>query len=156
VIYIGPGTGVAPFRSIINERINKHNLNNNYLYFGCRSQAKDFYFESEWNELRSKGACQTYAAFSRDQTEKIYVQDLLWKNRDDVFRLIEQEQCFILIAGNSKRMPEDVMAFLEKIVSHGLFTVRRVADTSEEANQMAKEYIRNLESHKRIQLETWA
>lgn len=154
---IGPGTGIAPFRSIVNERINKHNLTNNHIYFGCRSRTKDFYFEREWSALSARNACRVHAAFSRDQPEKIYVQDVLWLDRDDIFELIDNDKCYVLIAGNSKRMPQDVMAFLERIVAHGLLNIKQgLAENTETAERLAKDYIQNLEKQKSIQLETWS
>ena len=148
VICIGPGTGVAPFRSIINERIYKQNCDQNYLYFGCRSRTKDYYFESEWEQSLSKhpNFLSVNVAFSRDQEEKVYVQDLLLKNSDQIFNLLNSLDAYILIAGNSKRMPEDVLAILEKIIAQNL----------NEDLELAKTYMKNLETRKRIQLETWS
>lgn len=149
LICIGPGTGVAPFRSIINERIFKLKLTDNELYFGCRSKDKDYYFEREWTQIEHDhpGMLNVHAAFSRDQPEKIYVQDLLLKNEQRVFDLIMNGQCYVLIAGNSKRMPQDVLAILEKIIIKNLFP----HDESK-----AKDFIKTLETQKRIQLETWS
>ena len=155
MVCIGPGTGVAPFRSIINERVHSLGVKQNYLYFGCRSREKDYYFESEWREMSSKGDCRVYAAFSRDQPEKIYVQDVMWTNRVEMFRLIDRDECLILLAGNSKRMPDDVMAYLEKIIAEGLLETKR-AENREEADLAAKEYVRGLDLKRRIQMETWS
>lgn len=154
LICIGPGTGVAPFRSIINERIFKYDLEKNYLYFGCRSKSKDYYFESEWTDISNSNSnsLSVYAAFSRDQEDKIYVQDLMLKNADEVFKLIHEHESYVLIAGNSKRMPEDVLAILEKIL------VQNFAKSQPESNieELAKNYIKELNTKKRIQLETWS
>lgn len=149
MICIGPGTGVAPFRSILNERIYKHNYKENHLYFGCRSKLNDYYFQHEWLSIQQSYPENFYlnTAFSRDQQEKIYVQDLLLLNAERVFDLIDQLDAYILIAGNSKRMPQDVLAYLEKIVRQNL-------NLTDEAQ--AKEYIKNLQSKKRIQMETWS
>lgn len=119
----------------------------------------DFYFEKEWYEMQESGHLRIYPAFSRDQMEKIYVQDVMWKNREEVFDLIDERMCYVLIAGNAKRMPQDVMAFLEKIVVEGLRRKKNLAveeEEEEDMTQLAKEYIRNLEIQKRIQLETWS
>lgn len=105
--------------------------------------------------MKNTGSCEIYPAFSRDQPEKIYVQDVMWQNRDEMFRLIDKEGSYVLIAGNSKRMPEDVSAFLEKIISYGLLNEKQ-ADNSEHSNSIAKEYVRSMEAQRRIQLETWS
>ena len=152
LICIGPGTGVAPFRSIINERIYKYGCGENHLYFGCRSASKDYYFEKEWSNTQENfpNYLGLHPAFSRDQNEKIYVQDLLLKNSNQVYDLINNKDVLILIAGNSKRMPEDVIAILEKIIAENL------RSNNENADDLAKSYIDKLKTDQRIQLETWS
>jgi sulfite reductase alpha subunit-like flavoprotein len=168
LICVGPGTGVAPFRSIISERFfvtssvkenndNDDNVGAVRLYFGCRSARMDFYFEREWNELtrrlRQPDKFVLRTAFSRDQAEKVYVQDLLLKDAQVVFELLDKQGAIVLIAGNSKRMPQDVLAILERIVKESLLLANN-NDTG--ADVMAKAYIKRLEMDKRIQLETWS
>jgi sulfite reductase alpha subunit-like flavoprotein len=156
LICVGPGTGVAPFRSIISERFHVAATAASHpgsvrLYFGCRSARMDYYFEHEWNELTRLHADKftLRVAFSRDQAHKIYVQDLLLEDSKAVFDLLDKQRATVLIAGNSKRMPQDVLAILERIVKEGL--------TSEcDADAVAKVYMKRLESEKRIQLETWS
>lgn len=154
LICIGPGTGVAPFRSIINERIYRYNSNQNYLFFGCRSKSNDYYFEQEWSDTQTENPnyLSLYPAFSRDQSEKIYVQDLLLKNSNQVFELINDKSALILIAGNSKRMPEDVIAILEKIIAENL----SLNNENEKPEDLAKNYVEKLKISQRIQLETWS
>lgn len=79
----------------------------------------------------------------------------MWTNRDEMFQLVDRDECTILIAGNSKRMPEDVQAYLEKIVAYGLLKTNR-AVSQEEADLVAKQYVRDLDAKKRIQMETWS
>ena len=156
LICIGPGTGVAPFRSIINERIHKHRVEHNYLYFGCRSKMKDFFFENEWNDLeRNYSNCfQLNAAFSRDQSEKVYVQDLMLQNFEQIFHLMDTLEANILIAGNSKRMPDDVIAILKKIIT--MASRNDTNATEEDRIQAAEVYVKQLLNKQRIQLETWS
>ncbi|XP_010562921.1 NADPH-dependent diflavin oxidoreductase 1 isoform X4 [Haliaeetus albicilla] len=66
VIMIGPGTGVAPFRAAIQERV-AQGRRGNCLFFGCRQKSKDFYCQAEWEELVTKGFLTLFTAFSRDQ-----------------------------------------------------------------------------------------
>lgn len=161
LICVGPGTGVAPFRSIINERIFKYQLKGNNLYFGCRSRTKDFYFEKEWESISKdyEGYLSVYPAFSRDQEEKVYVQDLMLKESELVFDLIHNQKCLILIAGNSKRMPEDVIAILEKIIANNVSKLGYEGNENDQnfnAEELAKNYIKNLATQNRLQLETWS
>lgn len=145
LICIGPGTGVAPFRSILYERINHRQfVSDNFLYFGCRSESKDFYFRDEWGKLSESGSLNLLTAFSRDQADKVYVQDLLIKNSTQMYEMIVNRQATILIAGSSNRMPQDVLANLEKLLSEHLGV------------EEAKEAIKSMELKRRIQLETWS
>jgi sulfite reductase alpha subunit-like flavoprotein len=157
LICIGPGTGVAPFRSILYEKIYRFNQQQeNYLFFGCRSKTKDYYFENEWNEMMNQkpNFIHVYAAFSRDQPEKIYVQDLMHENSEQVFDLIYRKNAFVLIAGNSKRMPQDVQMIMEKVIGENL--VKKEGESEENAIQLAKDFMRLMEQRKQLQLETWS
>lgn len=158
LICVGPGTGVAPFRSIINERIFKFNMENNHLYFGCRSKYKDYYFEKEWDQIKHSHAnyLHLFPAFSRDQDEKIYVQDLMMQNSDIIFDLIHHSESFILIAGNSKRMPEDVLATLEKIIKKNAHKLGMNEIDEEKMEEFSKKYVFDLGIRNRLQMETWS
>ena len=64
---VGPGTGCAPFRSMIAER---HGIVSDLvLFFGCRNESKDFFFKSEWTEMKDKNELQLFVAFSRDSPD---------------------------------------------------------------------------------------
>lgn len=71
---IGPGTGVAPFRSFVHEAAVKGygNCKTLHLYFGARNRFGDFHFIDDWNQLTSDGKLSLYTAFSRDQDHKMY------------------------------------------------------------------------------------
>nr|KAF6486105.1 NADPH dependent diflavin oxidoreductase 1 [Rousettus aegyptiacus] len=66
VIMVGPGTGVAPFRAAVQERV-AQGRTENFLFFGCRQRDQDFYWEAEWKELEERGCLRLVTAFSRDQ-----------------------------------------------------------------------------------------
>ncbi|KAF5718730.1 NCP1-NADPH-cytochrome P450 reductase [Fusarium mundagurra] len=95
VLMVGPGTGVAPFRGFIRERVAMHRQGKDFapmtLFYGCRKRAEDFLYEEEWNaytaELGSK--FRMYTAFSREQQKKVYVQDLILQQSKDVASLIQ-------------------------------------------------------------------
>lgn len=154
LICIGPGTGVAPMRSILNERIvhlNQGGLEN-CLYFGCRSGEADFYFKDEWKKCEENGQLELNVAFSQQHVDKkVYVQDLMLEKGARVFELLDKREACVLIAGSSGRMPKDVLAILEKIVRQHL-----VRGEGEDIDQMAEAYVKRLELQKRIQLETWS
>lgn len=149
IIAIGPGTGVAPFRSILYEKITYHKINYNYLYFGCRSKSKDFYFEHEWKTLANdKDTLSVYPAFSRDQEQKIYVQDLMKENSKEIYQLVHEGDAHIFIAGSSKRMPEDVLETIRQIIEQH-------ANTNGDTKEYSNKFMNQLELSKRIQMETW-
>ncbi|NXF11395.1 NDOR1 oxidoreductase, partial [Smithornis capensis] len=98
VIMIGPGTGVAPFRAAIQERV-AQGRRGNCLFFGCRQKSKDFYCQAEWEELVAQGFLTLFTAFSRDQEEKVYVQHRIQENRRLVWELLSSGNAHIYLAG---------------------------------------------------------
>lgn len=145
VILVGPGTGVAPFRSAIQERIAEHKTAN-VLFFGCRSESKDFYLRSEWEELRSAGHLTLFTAFSRDQEDKVYVQHLIRDNAPLLWDLITNKLACFYIAGNAKQMPASVCDALKETFQ------QEGGVSSEEAEQM----LAAMERTGRFQSETWS
>jgi sulfite reductase alpha subunit-like flavoprotein len=122
VIMVGPGTGVAPCRSLIWQRasevINFPNRKAEMaLFFGNRNREADFFFKDEWKDPSL--AVKVFTAFSRDQREKIYVQDLIRKEGYLVNRLI-QEEALIIVCGSSGKMPQQVRnAFIDAMEEYG-------------------------------------
>ncbi|NXH87138.1 NDOR1 oxidoreductase, partial [Edolisoma coerulescens] len=98
VIMIGPGTGVAPFRAAIQERV-ALGWRGNCLFFGCRYKSKDFYCQTEWEELVTKGLLTLFTAFSRDQEEKVYVQHRIRENGRLVWELLSSGNAHVYLAG---------------------------------------------------------
>ncbi|KAK7095447.1 hypothetical protein V1264_006849 [Littorina saxatilis] len=145
VVMVGPGTGVAPFRSYIHEKA-VNGYGGNYLFFGCRGEKADFYCREEWETLVQKQLLTLYTAFSRDQEDKIYVQDRIKENGALIWKLLNKESAYFYIAGNAKRMPDDVRAIMKKLVEeHG--------GKSEEE---AEAYLQSLERNRRWQVEAWS
>ncbi|XP_038637546.1 NADPH-dependent diflavin oxidoreductase 1 isoform X2 [Scyliorhinus canicula] len=114
VIMVGPGTGVAPFRAVIQERV-VEGKKGNYLFFGCRGKSKDFFCRKEWEELNQEGVLTLFTAFSRDQEDKIYVQHRIKEKGPLIWNLIQKEQAYFYIAGNAKMMPTQVTDSLKSI-----------------------------------------
>src|SRR5436853_1343749 len=85
IIMVGPGTGVAPFRAFVQERRAASAKGRNWLFFGDRHFTHDFLYQTEWQDALKDGALTRMdVAFSRDQPEKIYVQDRIWERRTDL------------------------------------------------------------------------
>ncbi|KAJ7352489.1 riboflavin synthase domain-like protein [Mycena albidolilacea] len=113
VICIGPGTGVAPMRAVIQERLHM-GATNNTLYFGCRSASKDQHYASEWSSCASTGNLAYRAAFSRDGpegTKRTYVQDLLQEDAERIWGLL-QAGAYVFISGSANKMPAAVKSAL--------------------------------------------
>ena len=108
VIMIGPGTGIAPFRSFIQERDNRDAEGNNWLFFGDRTFTQDFLYQVEWQKYLKSGVLNRLdVAFSRDQGEKVYVQHRILENAQQVWQWI-QEGAYIYVCGDATRMAKDV------------------------------------------------
>ncbi len=152
VILIGPGTGIAPFRAMVEERVlqRKHGVNvgPTVLCTGNRYQSRDFLFGSQWQELLASGQLHcVLSAFSRDQSNKEYVQDKLVEKSDMLFDLVHHHGAIIYVAGNAKHMPKDVRSAWARIVARGLPSL----DAAE-----VDAYLRQLELSHRYMLECWA
>ncbi|WP_263366503.1 sulfite reductase subunit alpha [Edaphobacter bradus] len=116
VIMIGPGTGIAPFRAFLHERRATAATGRNWLFFGERSAATDFLYREELENMRSDGhLTQLDTAFSRDQKEKVYVQDLMQQNAQQLWAWLD-EGAFIYVCGDATRMARDVSQTLHRIV----------------------------------------
>ncbi len=114
IIMIGPGTGVAPFRGFLQERVHTKAPGENWLFFGERSRATDFYYEDELLEYEKENHLRLDLAFSRDQEKKIYVQDKMRENQTDLWQWIGKG-AYIYVCGDRKRMAKDVNLTLHEI-----------------------------------------
>jgi sulfite reductase (NADPH) flavoprotein alpha-component len=117
VIMVGPGTGVAPFRSFVMDRATRGAKGKNWLFFGDQRREHDFLYADEWDDyLKSGVLTKLDCAFSRDQAQKIYVQDRMKENAAELWRWI-QEGAYFYVCGDAKRMAKDVDATLHAIVA---------------------------------------
>jgi sulfite reductase alpha subunit-like flavoprotein len=98
VILVGPGTGVAPMRAFFEYRISQGAASNTILYFGCRSAKADLYYAEEWETMRKQGV-RVKGAASRDQESKIYVQDLIKRDRALIHDWVKQQRGHVYISG---------------------------------------------------------
>ena len=112
MIMVGPGTGIAPFRAFLEERQIEGAKGKNWLFFGDQKKESDFLYETEFAEMQGKGLLTRFdTAFSRDQAEKIYVQNRMHENAAELWKWL-QEGAFFYICGDAKRMAKDVHQML--------------------------------------------
>ncbi|MBB5338191.1 diflavin oxidoreductase [Tunturiibacter gelidoferens] len=116
VIMIGPGTGIAPFRSFLHERRALGHTGRNWLFFGERSATTDFLYQDELLSMQADGhLTRLDLAFSRDQDRKIYVQDRMLEQAAVFYKWLE-EGASVYVCGDASRMAKDVDATLRTIV----------------------------------------
>ena len=139
MIMVGPGTGIAPFRAFLEERVATKAEGDNWLFFGDRNSETDFLYQDEIETMQGTGLLTRLdLAFSRDQSEKIYVQDRMLENAKELFAWLERGAYFF-ICGDAYRMAKDVDKALHKIIEQqgGLST------------QASEEYVNQLKKQKR-------
>lgn len=111
LIMIGPGTGVAPFRGFMQQRLHAKTAAKHWLFFGERNQSSDFYYQDFWTHLVDQGHLHLDLAFSRDQTDKVYVQHKMLEKAQQLWQWIE-EGAILYVCGDAARMAKDVDATL--------------------------------------------
>ena len=114
IIMIGPGTGFAPMRAFLQERVARKAKGRNVLFFGCRREKEDFIYKDEIEAWESSKNVEVHKAFSREGKEKVYVQHLLSKESALVKELLELGAS-IYICGGTK-MGKDVVDAIKKSV----------------------------------------
>ncbi|HEY3848499.1 MAG TPA: sulfite reductase subunit alpha [Acetobacteraceae bacterium] len=115
VIMVGPGTGIAPFRAFLADRAAAGIRGRTWLFFGERNHATDFLYEPELTAWRKDGTlARLDTAFSRDQGRKVYVQDRMAENAEDLWRWL-QDGAHFYVCGDATRMAKDVDAALRKV-----------------------------------------
>lgn len=145
VIMVGPGTGIAPFRSFIQERDAQGAEGKNWLFFGNPHFTQDFLYQVEWQKYVKSGLLTKIdLAFSRDQANKIYVQDKLKAKGAEVWQWL-QDGAHFYVCGDANRMAKDVHdALVNIVVEHG-------GKNAEEA----EEYVNELRRAKRYQRDVY-
>ncbi|NII11499.1 assimilatory sulfite reductase (NADPH) flavoprotein subunit [Oleiagrimonas sp. C23AA] len=119
IIMIGPGTGVAPFRAFVQQRQLTAARGRQWLFFGHRHRRDDFLYQNEWLAAHQAGALKLDVAFSRDQTDKLYVQQRMSEHGAALYDWIENG-AHVYVCGDALRMARDVHATLLAIAQrHG-------------------------------------
>jgi len=120
IIMIGPGTGVAPFRAFLQERIATKAPGGNWLYFGHQRSDYDFFYEEEFVAMRSAGHLHRLTlAWSRDGKDKIYVQHRMRDDGRDLWEWLSHG-AHVYVCGDALRMAKDVeRALIDVVAEHG-------------------------------------
>jgi sulfite reductase (NADPH) flavoprotein alpha-component len=123
IIMIGPGTGVAPFRAFLHERVATKAPGRNWLFFGHQRRDYDFFYEDELIGMRSAGLLTRLTlAWSRDAEHKIYVQDRMREVGRDLWSWLA-DGAHIYVCGDAKKMAKDVeLALIDVVAAHGART----------------------------------
>ncbi len=136
VIMVGPGTGIAPFRAFLQERDNAGATGQNWLFFGNPHFTQDFLYQVELQDYLKRGVlAKLDVAFSRDQAQKVYVQDKLLAKGAEVWNWLQQGAHFY-ICGDGSKMARDVHEALVKIaVNHGGLSTDDAAEYFEQLRE---------------------
>ncbi len=144
IIMIGPGTGIAPFRAFMQDRLHTQSPGKNWLFFGERNRASDFFYEDFWTALAAENRLRLDLAFSRDQEEKCYVQHQMYQQSKELWDWI-QEGAHIYVCGDKEKMAKDVDATLQKIA----------VEQGNLSPEDARLYVRGLRTQKRYLLDVY-
>ncbi|OBA23924.1 hypothetical protein METBIDRAFT_30288 [Metschnikowia bicuspidata var. bicuspidata NRRL YB-4993] len=152
IILVGPGTGVAPMRAFIRERVallknsDTIKLGKSILFYGCRRKDEDFLYREEWPEYaRVLGdSFEMDVAFSRESSQKVYVQDKILSRAKEVNLLLESG-AFIYVCGDASKMARDVQTTIVKIIS----------DERSISPEKAGDLVRSLKVQNRYQEDVW-
>jgi sulfite reductase alpha subunit-like flavoprotein len=144
MIMVGPGTGVAPFVGFLEDRRERGHTGRNWLFFGERREATDFYYREDLEAHLASGRLDRLdVAFSRDQRTKVYVQDRMREHGSALWSWL-QDGAHFYVSGDASRMAKDVDRALREIVArHGGMSEE---DASDYVRQMAadKRYVRDI------------
>ncbi|BCX46337.1 sulfite reductase, alpha subunit [Haloferula helveola] len=145
LIMVGPGTGIAPFRAFLEERKISGAKGANWLFFGNPHQSTDFLYEDELTAFKEDGTLQRLdLAWSRDQKQKVYVQNLMTENGAELWKWLGEGAAFY-VCGDASRMAKDVDAALHEIAEkHGGMDA-----------EAAAEFVKQLKKDKRYQRDVY-
>lgn len=158
VVMVAGGTGVAPCRSLVWERAKLMTMRSprddlvpvgeNILIYGGRNKDKDFFFKEEWASTAFR--TEVLTAFSRDQRQKIYVQDVVRREGKKLVKLIMEQKALVYVCGSSGSMPKAVReALLNAIMEHGNIPGQRTP------REYAEAFLGDMEKKGSYFQETW-
>lgn len=145
IIMVGSGTGVAPFRAFMQQRVADEASGKNWLIFGNPHFTSDFLYQTEWQQFAKEGFLHKYDfAWSRDQEKKIYVQDKIRENSTALWQWL-QEGAYFYVCGDASKMAKDVeQALLDVIAKEGNLSPDE-----------AEDYLNELREEKRYQRDVY-
>ncbi|PRS00330.1 sulfite reductase [NADPH] flavoprotein alpha-component [Bacillus sp. NMCN6] len=145
IIMVGPGTGIAPFRSFMQEREEIGASGKSWLFFGDQHFVTDFLYQTEWQKWLKDGVLTKMdVAFSRDSEEKVYVQHQMKKQSKELFEWLEQG-AYVYVCGDEKHMAHDVHRTLLSIIQ----------EEGAMSKEKAESYLANLQQQKRYQRDVY-
>lgn len=145
IIMVGPGTGVAPFRSFMQEREEAGIQGKSWMFFGDQHFVTDFLYQTEWQKwLKSGVLSKMDVAFSRDTDEKVYVQNRMLEHSGELFNWL-QEGAAVYICGDEKNMAHDVHETLIGIIQK----------EGSMSHEEAVSYLSNMQKEKRYQRDVY-
>jgi sulfite reductase (NADPH) flavoprotein alpha-component len=145
VIMIGPGTGIAPFRAFLEERQAKGQMGDNWLFFGEQREKMDFLYKDQLQGMHRDGVLTRLdTAFSRDQAQKVYVQDRMQERAAELYAWLERGAYFY-VCGDATRMAKDVETALLDVIAKG----------SHGTLDHAAEYLAAMKKQKRYQRDVY-
>jgi sulfite reductase (NADPH) flavoprotein alpha-component len=146
VIMVGPGTGVAPFRAFLQERQATDAKGKNWLFFGSQHRHCNYFYEEEFEQMKRDGfLARLDLAWSRDATEKSYVQHRMLEKATEIWKWIDSEGAHFFVCGDARRMAKDVDAALRKIIQE------QGGKSEDETNQ----YVEKLKADKRYKRDVY-
>jgi sulfite reductase (NADPH) flavoprotein alpha-component len=145
IIMVGPGTGIAPFRSFIQERTVNKGTGRSWLFFGDQHAASDFLYQNELEKYQQDGVLTKLdTAFSRDSDQKVYVQHKMLENSKELFEWVENGAYFY-VCGDKEHMAKDVNeALISVIEKEGAFD-----------REAAEAYLKDMQKQGRYQRDVY-
>ncbi|GLB59562.1 assimilatory sulfite reductase (NADPH) flavoprotein subunit [Cytobacillus sp. NCCP-133] len=145
IIMVGPGTGVAPFRSFMQEREENGAEGKSWMFFGDQHFVTDFLYQTEWQKWLNKGVLSKMdVAFSRDSEEKVYVQHRMQENSKELYQWLD-EGAAVYICGDEKNMAHDVHNTLIDIIEK----------EGSMSREQAAAYLSDMQKNKRYQRDVY-
>jgi sulfite reductase (NADPH) flavoprotein alpha-component len=139
IIMVGPGTGVAPFRAFLHERMATQAPGRNWLFYGHQRRDYDFFYEDELTALKAKNVLTRLSlAWSRDNEEKFYVQDRMRQVGRELWAWLA-DGAHLYVCGDAKRMAKDVeRALVDIVAQHGVRTLDQAISFVADLNKQGR------------------